>query len=112
MEFEEQVFGWSRQVERVAWGDSYLTRGDRVRIRPKSRADVMDIALAGRTGIIEAVEQDAEQRIHLALVLENDPGKDLGFLRQTGHRFFFRLDEVEPLPAESTKEGAHSATDR
>jgi len=57
----------------------------------------MDIAVAGRIAVIEGVEQDAEQRIHLALVLEDDPGKDLGFLRQPGHRFFYGLDEVEPL---------------
>jgi hypothetical protein len=105
MDFDEQVFGANTRLERVAWGESFLTRGDRVRIRPKSRADVMDIALAGRTGIIEAVEQDAEQRIHLALILENDPGKDLGWLRQTGHRFFYRLDEVEPLPRDFKQTG-------
>jgi hypothetical protein len=68
-----------------------------VRIRPKSRADIMDIALEGKAAVIEAIEHDAENRIHLALVLDDDPGKDLGFLRQPGHRFFFGLDEVEPL---------------
>ena len=31
------------------------------------------------------------------MVLEDDPGKDLGLLRQPGHRFFYGLDEVEPL---------------
>ena len=25
----------------------------------------------------------------------DDPGKDLGMLRQTGHRFFYGLEEVE-----------------
>ena len=29
-------------------------------------------------------------------MLEDDPGKDLGFLRQPGHRFFFRAEEIEP----------------
>jgi hypothetical protein len=53
--------------------------------------------LEGKTAIIEAIEQDAENRIHLALVLDDDPGKDLGFMRQPGHRFFYALDEVEPL---------------
>jgi hydrogenase maturation protease len=62
----------------------------------------MDVALAGQTAIIEAIEQDMEKRIHLALVLENDPGKDLGMLRQPGHRFFYGLDEVEPLVEELT----------
>ena len=61
----------------------------------------MDLALAGKTAVIESVQQDAEERIHLALVLQDDPGKDLGLLRQPGHRFFYGLDEVEPI-----KEGA------
>jgi hypothetical protein len=30
------------------------------------------------------------------VVLDDDPGRDLGLLRQPGHRFFFRLEEVEP----------------
>jgi hypothetical protein len=60
----------------------------------------MDMALSGQTAIVEAVEQDLEKRVHLALVLENDPGKDLGLMRQPGHRFFFSVDEVEPLQEE------------
>jgi hypothetical protein len=71
--------------------------GDRVRVRPKSRADIMDMAFEGKIAIIETIEQDAEDKIHLALVLEDDPGKDLGFLRQPGHRFFYGVDEVELL---------------
>jgi hypothetical protein len=71
--------------------------GDRVRVRPKSRADIMDMAVSGRIAIIESIEQDAEDQIHLALVMEDDPGKDLGFLRQSGHRFFYSVGEVELL---------------
>jgi hydrogenase maturation protease len=29
--------------------------------------------------------------------LDDDPGKDMGLLRQPGHRFFFDAEEVEPL---------------
>lgn len=72
-------------------------KGDRVRIRPKSRADAMDIILDGKTAVVEAVEQDAEGKFHLALVLDDDPGKDLGMMRQPGHRFFYGLEEVEPV---------------
>jgi len=68
-----------------------------VKIRPKSKADIIDMAVQGKTATIEAIEQDAENRIHLALVLDEDPGKDLGFMRQPGHRFFYTVDEVEPL---------------
>jgi hypothetical protein len=74
-----------------------IKTGDRVRVRPKSRADIMDMAFDGKIAIIETIEQDAEDKIHLALVLESDPGRDLGFLRQPGHRFFYGVDEVEPL---------------
>jgi hypothetical protein len=95
--FDEQIFGSNTRLEGIAWKGAYLKSGSRVRIRPKGRADVMDLALAGRTAVIEAVEQDAEKRIHLALVLDDDPGRDLGFQRQPGHRFFFGLDEVEVL---------------
>ena len=49
----------------------------------------MDIALAGKIAIIESIEQDYEGKIQVAIVLDDDPGKDLGMLRQPGHRFFF-----------------------
>jgi hypothetical protein len=68
-----------------------------VRLRPRKNSDIMDIALHGRIAQIESVEVDYDDRIHLAVVLEDDPGKDLGALRQPGHRFFFSPEEVEPL---------------
>ena len=71
--------------------------GDRVRLKPRKGGDVFDLALANKTGIIESIEEDYEGQVHLAVVLDDDPGKDLGLLRQTGHRFFFSVEEVEPL---------------
>lgn len=71
--------------------------GDRVRLWPQKSADIMDMALEGRVAVIEAIEQDFEDKVHLAVVLEDDPGRDLGMLRQPGHRFFFSPEEVEPL---------------
>jgi hypothetical protein len=35
-------------------------------------------------------------QVHLAVVLENDPGRDLGLMRHPGHRFFFSPQEIEP----------------
>ena len=64
--------------------------------------DILDVALAGQTAIIEAIEQDLEKRVNLALVIENDTGKDLGMMRQPGHRFFYGVDEIEPLVEELT----------
>jgi hydrogenase maturation protease len=57
----------------------------------------MDIALAGQIATIECIEQDYEGKQHFCVVLDNDPGKDMGLLRQPGHRFFFDAEEVEPL---------------
>ncbi len=74
-----------------------IKKGDRVLLRPKAGGDIFDLALAGKTATIEAIEQDYESNIHLAVVLDDDPGKDLGLLRQPGHRFFFSPEEVEPL---------------
>jgi hypothetical protein len=94
----EEDFGASTRLESVSIGGFRIKAGDRVRIHPKSRADIMDIALAGKAAFVETIEQDAEARVHLAVVLEEDPGKDLGLMRQAGHRFFYGADEVEPLP--------------
>ena len=84
-------------VETVRVHGADLKVGDRVRLRPGSRADIFDSALAGRVAVIQAIEQDFEDQIQLAVVLEDDPGRDLGEQRQSGHRFFFRPSEVEPL---------------
>jgi hypothetical protein len=74
-----------------------LRVGDRVRLWPQKSADIMDIALKGKIAILEAIERDFEDQVHLAVVLEDDPGRALGMLRQPGHRFFFSPHEVEPL---------------
>jgi hydrogenase maturation protease len=95
--FDEDFFNPKTRLKSVLVDGVELKAGDRVRIRPQGRADVMDIALQGKAAVIESIEQDAENRIYLALVLDEDPGKDLGFLRQPGHRFFYGVNEVEPL---------------
>ena len=41
----------------------------------------MDIVLDGRVAIVEAVEQDVDGSVKLAVVIEDDPGRDLGFAR-------------------------------
>jgi hypothetical protein len=74
-----------------------LRVGDRVRLWPLKRADIMDMALQGKLAVIEGIEQDFEDQIQLAVVVDDDPGKEFGMLRQPGHRFFFSPDEVEPI---------------
>jgi hydrogenase maturation protease len=78
-----------------------VRRGSRVRLRPRGDSDIFDRALDGKVGIVEGIEQDTEDKVHLTVIAEDDPGRDLGERRQPGHRFFFAPDEVEPLgPAE------------
>jgi hypothetical protein len=70
--------------------------GDRVRLRPRAGGDIFDVVLAGRVATIESIEQDYEGRFQFAVVVDEDPGRDMGMERQPGHRFFFHPDEVEP----------------
>jgi hypothetical protein len=74
-----------------------LRVGDRVRISPKKKAEILDLALAGKIAVIEAIEQDFEDNVQLAVVLDDDPGREFGMMRQPGHRFFFSPDEIEPV---------------
>ena len=74
--------------------------GDRVRLRPRSGGDILDIALGGQIAIVESIEQDYEGQTHVSVVVEADPGREFGLLRQPGHRFFFNPEEIEPLPPE------------
>jgi len=74
--------------------------GDRVRLFPHKGGDILDIALHGQTATIESIEQDYEGKSHICVVLDDDPGRDMGLLRQPGHRFFFDPSEVKPLPRE------------
>jgi hypothetical protein len=74
-----------------------LKIGDRVRLRPKPGGDVLDIVLKDQIAIVEAVERDFENRVHIAVTLLDDPGRDLGMQRMPGHRFFFAPSEVESL---------------
>jgi hydrogenase maturation protease len=81
----------------VAIAGVEVGRGSRVVVRPRDGGDVMDRALAGRVAVVEALHEDLDGRTHVAVVIEEDPGRDLGEKRQPGHRFFFAPAELEPL---------------
>src|SRR4051812_8511938 len=90
-----------RRLKCVHIGPAEVRQGDRVRLRPRGRADIFDLVLAGMTATVEAIEEDFDGRVYLAVTVDDDPGRDLGQLRQPGHRFFFQPEEVEPLAAEA-----------
>ena len=96
-EWEWQLLEDKRILNSIRINGVELRQGDRVRLKPRAGGDVFDLALIGKSALIEAIEEDYEGQTHLAVVLDDDPGRDLGLLRQPGHRFFFSVEEVEPL---------------
>jgi hypothetical protein len=90
--------GANTRLERVLVAGQLLKPGDHVRLRPRHSADAFDLLLAGRSATIESIEQDFEDRVYLAVTVDDDPGRELGAMRQPGHRFFYGSDEIEPLP--------------
>ena len=86
--------------------DAGVKVGDRVLLRPKRRADIMDVVLKGKVAVVEAVERDFEDRVHVAVTVVDDPGRDLGLDRMPGHRFFFSQDEIELLGPGAPAPGA------
>ncbi len=96
-EWEWQLLEDKPALEQVTVAGVKFAIGDHVRLHPRNGGDIMDFALAGKIGIIESIEQDYEGKVQVAIVMDEDPGKDLGMLRQPGHRFFFSPEEIESL---------------
>ena len=92
------------ELESVVVGGVELTKGSRVMLWPRPGGDIMDLALAGKVAFVEGIEQDYEERVYIAVTLEEDPGRDLGGDRILGHRFFFSPEEVVPLDPEAAHE--------
>jgi hypothetical protein len=95
-EWEWQLLEDKPALDSITVQGVEFAKNDRVRLNPHKGGDIMDVALAGKVGIIESIEQDYEGKIQVAIVMDDDPGKDLGFLRQPGHRFFFSPEELAP----------------
>jgi Ni,Fe-hydrogenase maturation factor len=72
--------------------------GDRVLLRPNRRADAQDLFLAGRTATVTGVFSDLDGQVHLAVVLDDDPGADLH--RWFGRYWYFAPEELERLDDE------------
>ena len=101
-EWEWQLLEEKIPLDHVEISGVEVRTGSRVRLRPRKRGDVMDIALTGQIATIECLEQDYEGKSHVCVVLDEDPGRDMGLLRQPGHRFFFDAEEIEPLSPDET----------
>ena len=96
-EWEWNLLEDKASLEQVEIAGVVVKRGDRVRLCPRNGGDILDIALRDQVATVESIEEDYEGSQHVCVVLDNDPGRDLGMMRQPGHRFFFKTGELEPI---------------
>jgi hypothetical protein len=93
-----EVEGLERPAPQSIVVDGVEVRGgSRVRLWPSAGRDIFDLALSGKAAVVEKIEQDFEDRILLAVSVEEDPGREMVDMPVLGHRFFFSPEEVEPL---------------
>ena len=114
-EWEWNLLEDKATLDHVEIGGITVRPGDRVRLHPKEGGDILDLALRGQIATIESIEEDYENAQHICVVLDDDPGRDLGMMRQPGHRFFFTPAEVEPVQLGNAAGGepaAQSATQK
>ncbi|MGZ6695762.1 MAG: hypothetical protein ACXVFL_08965 [Solirubrobacteraceae bacterium] len=85
-----------RGEEQARVGDAIVRRGDRVRLRPAVGRHAQDHLLNGRTATVERIYVDYDDRVHLCVTVDDDPGQQL--MRDIGRYLYFKPTEVEALP--------------
>ena len=84
-------------TEREVLVDGAVVRlGDRVVLRLGDRVDTYDRMLDGRTATVERIYLDYDDRTHVGVTIDDDPGQQL--MRESGRFHFFFPGEFEPLP--------------
>jgi hypothetical protein len=83
-------------TDTVTIGGVPVAKGAKVRLRPGARrSDAQDMFLAGKVADVQAVFHDLEDKMFLAVTLEEDPNADLQI--EHGRFLYFSPDEVEAL---------------
>jgi hypothetical protein len=85
----------SPEEARLQIGGVPVSKGSRVQLRPRRRADAMDMFLEGRAARVEGIYRDIEGAAQVAVVLEDDPAA--GLHSWYGRFFYFYPEEIEPL---------------
>ncbi len=89
----------SPETDQVLIAGVPVARGSKVRMRPGvRRADAQDLFLIGREALVEAILQDVDGQVHVAVTPAEDPMADLQ--RSQGRFLYFAPDELEPLGEE------------
>ncbi|MEO8568066.1 MAG: hypothetical protein ABI419_02985 [Ginsengibacter sp.] len=81
------------EIFRIVDGIEYR-KGDTVRLTlGRRRSDAMDMLLENKLATIEIIYIDYEDKVYLAVTINDDPGQDMA--RELGRYLFFSPDEVE-----------------
>lgn len=84
-------------LESVAVDGVSLRKGSAVRLEPSSRSDILDLSLRGRKATVRRIDMDFEGQVYVGVVVDDDPGRDLGESGRPGHLFFYKIDEIVPI---------------
>ncbi len=76
-----------------------VSKGSKVRLHPKRRADAWDMFLVDKAATVQAIHQDLEDVMYVAVTIDDDPASDLH--EWYGRSFFFYPDEIEPFAGAS-----------
>jgi hypothetical protein len=79
--------------ERVTVDSRTFVKGTKLLLKPGTDRSVHDRLLDGRRATLERIYIDFDDRVHLAVTVDEDPGQDL--MRQTGRYLFFFPHEVQ-----------------
>jgi hypothetical protein len=82
-------------LERAEVDGVVFERGAALVLRPGIDRDPFDRMLDGRTATLERIYVDYDDRVHLAVTVDSDPGQEL--MRETGRYLFFFPHEVSVL---------------
>lgn len=82
-------------TDSVVVAGTAVAAGTSVRLRPSRRADAQDLFFAGQVAVVTGVHQDVDGRVHVAVVLRDDPAGDLH--QWYGRYFYFGPEEIEPV---------------
>ena len=64
-----------------------------MRLRPPAGHNAHDHLLEDRTATIERIYIDYDDRVHLCVTVDDDPGQQI--MRDIGRYLYFKPDEVE-----------------
>ena len=83
------------EVVKIVNGILY-SKGDKVRLKlGQRRSDASDMLIDGRIATIEIIHTDYDDKVHIAVTMDDDPGQDM--LRDLGIYRFFSPVEVEHI---------------